>query len=95
VRGSEVASRANNLLNVFKIDNLSDNVVNQVTKLSVEASGNVSNSHLWATNRQEVSHGSFHFTLLYDVTSDETSLTQTNNVEFTIEISVFNNSIAS
>ena len=85
---SEVSSWSKPVLDDWPVDHLSGEPVQSVANEALEAVRNGINSHMWATESNHVSDLTGHIALLDNVSCQETTLGQSNDVEFTVKLLV-------
>jgi hypothetical protein len=83
---SEISSWSKPILSETGVNDLFSEEVGNVAHDSSETSWDCFDSHVWSTNGEDISDLTWHLTFLSDVSGQKTTLRQTNNVEFSLEI---------
>ena len=92
---SKVACRTHERLDEVGISQVSGNKVNFSTELVTKASGYITDSHVWPTNRQVVANSSFHITLLNYVPRNQTALRQSHHIKLVVKLRIRFNRLTS
>jgi len=83
---SEISSWRNHVLGNWDVYELFDHKVDNIAEDAFVAMWNCIYTHMWTTNGEHISDFTWHVTFFNDVSGQETTLRESDNVEFSLEI---------
>jgi len=92
---SEISSWGHQVLGDWEVYELFDHKVEGIADNAFVAMWDCIDSHVWTTDGEHISDFTWHVAFFNDVSGQETTLGKSNNVEFSLEIWVGSNLLAS
>ena len=91
---SEVSSWSKPVLGKAGVNNLLGHEVDNIAKNTGKAAWDSIDTHVWSSHGEDISDLTWHLTLLSHVSSEESSLRKSHNIELTLEIWISSNLLA-
>ena len=91
---SEVSSWSKPVLGKAGVNDLLGHPVDNIAKNTGKAAWDGINTHVWSSHSEDISDLTWHFTLLSHISSKESSLRKSHNIELTLEVWVSSNLLA-